>query len=97
MGRRETLISNSILHAIFQDRDDDKKTLLRRILAFFSIFQLTLSRYKAGLFRKLRTEAWQIDEEEYTEWYKGSGEQAALKAVGDLGYSGSVGLLLIRL
>jgi len=90
MGRRDTLISNSILHAIFKDRCDDKKTLLGRILAFFFIFQLTLFRYKAGLFRKLRTEIWQIDEEEYTESFKGSGKQAALKAIGDLGYSGSV-------
>lgn len=95
MGRRQTLISSSILKAIFLDRSDDNKTLLGRILAFFSIFQLTLSRYKADLFRKLRTEVWQIDDNEYIESFKGSGKKAVLKAVGDLGYSGSVNLLLI--
>ena len=90
MGYRDTLISNSILQAIFQDRTDDKKTFLGRVLAFFSAFQLTLSRYRAALFQRLRTEVWKIDENEYTESFKGRGRKDALKAVGDLGYSGSV-------
>lgn len=90
MGRRDTLISNSILEAIFKDKTDDKKTLLARIFAFFSVFQLTLSRYRDELFRRLRNEVWKIDEKEYTESFQGHGEKDALKAVGDLGYSGSV-------
>lgn len=90
MGCRDTLISDSILQAIFQDKSDDKKTILGRIFAFLSIFRLTLSRYRDELFRKLRNEVWKIDEKEYTESFKPHGLKDTLKSVGDLGYSGSV-------
>ncbi|KAF2017363.1 SAICAR synthase-like protein [Aaosphaeria arxii CBS 175.79] len=93
MGRRQRLISTSILRAIFRTKTKDTKNpgLLARILAFFSIFQLTLSRYREELFKKLRNETWQIDEEEYTESFRSPshGKRTDLVAVGDLGYSGS--------
>ncbi|KAF2465984.1 SAICAR synthase-like protein [Lindgomyces ingoldianus] len=94
MGRRQRLISTSILRAIFKSNSQDsnkKRGLLERILAFFSVFQLTLSRYRAELFQKLRNEIWRIDEEEYTESFRSPGKSRRpdLVAVGDLGYSGS--------
>jgi hypothetical protein len=90
MGRRDALISKSILRAIFDDSKDDNQPLLARILAFFALFQLVLSRYRDDLFRELRTEIWQVDEADYRESFRRRDKKARLKPVGDLGYSGSV-------
>lgn len=97
MGRRDRLISTSILRAIFrsssaQDNDDPRPGVFARILAFFSLFSLSLARYRASLFKKLRNETWEIEEEEYTESFRSPSrsQQTDLVAVGDLGYSGSV-------
>jgi hypothetical protein len=99
MGRRDRLISSSILRAIFrtgskQDDDDAEARpgLLARIIAFFAIFSLSLSRYRGRLFKKLRNETWQIEEEEYTESFRSpsKNKRTDLVAIGDLGYSGSV-------
>lgn len=97
MGRRDRLISTSILRAIFgtgspQNDEDARPGLLARILAFFAFFNLTLARYRAGVFRKLRNELWGIEEEEYTESFRSpsKNKRTDLIAVGDLGYSGSV-------
>lgn len=96
MGRRQRLISTSILRAIFSPKKaygtDDRPSLWARILAFFAVFNLTLARYRASLFRRLRNEIWAIDEEEYTESFRSTSrkKRTDLVAVGDLGYSGSV-------
>lgn len=97
MGRRQRLISTSILRAIFVTKpvssdEPANAGLLARILAFFSIFQLTLARYRDQIFKKLRNESWQIEEEEYTESFRSQSKykRTDLRSVGDLGYSGSV-------
>lgn len=97
MGRRQRLVSASILRAIFNSEpasndDTAHPALLARILAFFSIFQLTLARYRDQVFKKLRNETWSIEEEEYAESFRSpsKGKRTDLKSVGDLGYSGSV-------
>lgn len=97
MGRRQRLISTSILRAIFvtkpvNNEEDAQPSLFARILAFFSFFQLSLARYRVRIFKKLRNESWQIDEDEYTESFRSptKGKRTDLKSVGDLGYSGSV-------
>ncbi|KZM19188.1 uncharacterized protein EKO05_0006424 [Ascochyta rabiei] len=96
MGRRQRLISTSILRAIFVTKpvSDDHTAhpgLLARILAFLSIFQLTLARYCDQVFNRLRNETWGIEEEEYKESFRSpsKGKRTDLKPVGDLGYSGS--------
>lgn len=63
-----------------------------RILAFFAVFNLTLARYRASLFKRLRNEIWGIDEDGYTESFRSTSrkKRTDLVAVGDLGYSGSV-------
>ncbi|OCK85441.1 SAICAR synthase-like protein [Lepidopterella palustris CBS 459.81] len=95
MGWRQRYISKSILIAIFHSPDNPSNkppSLLACILAFFSTFQLTLSRYKAALFKKLRNDVWKIDEDEYKESFR-SGKRkngsGGLISKGDLGYSGS--------
>jgi hypothetical protein len=90
MGYRDNLISKSILHAIFRDRKTSKRTTLGRILAFFTFFQLHLVRYKDEIFKRLRDEIWEMDEDEYRESFRSQDKKGKLKAVGDLGYSGSV-------
>jgi hypothetical protein len=99
MGRRQRLISTSILRAIFSTKTEEGKKsngILARIFAFFSVFSLTLARYHAQLFKKLRNEIWGIDEDEYTESFRSPshGKRTDLIAVGDLGYSGSVNAAL---
>jgi hypothetical protein len=94
MGRRDDLISKSILHAIFRDREPRKRTLLGRIFSFLTVFQLHLARYKDELFTRLRNEIWEMDEAEYRESFRGQDRTGKLKSVGDLGYSGSVWTLL---
>ena len=97
MGRRQRLISTSILRAIFRTNSrKDKPSLLARILAFFSVFQLTLARYREAVFKKLRNDIWGIEEEGYTESFRSpsGGKRTDLNAIGDLGYSGSVCYLM---
>ncbi|KAJ8107334.1 hypothetical protein OPT61_g8939 [Boeremia exigua] len=96
MGRRQRLISTSILRAIFVTKpvsndESAQPGLLARIFAFFSFFQLTLARYRDDIFKKLRNESWQVDEAEYAESFRSpsKGKRTDLKSVGDLGYSGS--------
>jgi hypothetical protein len=93
MGRRDNLISKSILRAVFGDHTHDKKTIIGRILAFFSIFQITLSRYAEDIFKELRTELWKLNEDEYRESFRPPDKKGKLESIGDLGYSGSVSLL----
>jgi hypothetical protein len=96
MGRRQRLISTSILRAIFRSKpsnDPDKRPgLLARIIAFFSVFSLALSRYRASVFKHLRNKIWDIEEDEYTESFRSpsKGKRTDLVSMGDLGYSGSV-------
>ncbi|KAI8934817.1 hypothetical protein NX059_008498 [Plenodomus lindquistii] len=96
MGRRDRLISTSILRAIFrsQSEQDDEEThlgIFARIWAFFAIFSLPLARYRSSLFKNLRNDVWVIEEEGYTESFRSpsKNKRTDLVAIGDLGYSGS--------
>jgi hypothetical protein len=97
MGRRDRLISASILRAIFRSdspRKDESARLglFARIYAFFALFSLALARYRASLFKKLRNDIWEIEEEGYTESFRSpsKSKRTDLIPIGDLGYSGSV-------
>ena len=97
MGRRQYLISKSILNATFhfsEKPSDRPPTILACILAFLSLFYLALPRYKAELFKRLRNEVWGIDEDEYRESFRSASKREWLVAVGDLEYSGSVSLFI---
>ncbi|KAL0260346.1 hypothetical protein SLS55_004032 [Diplodia seriata] len=97
MGLRANRISRSILRAIFDPQNSSdadataaRPSLLARILAFFALFQLVLTRFRAADFRKLRKDIWQLDGDEYRESFRLADRRGgALKSVGDLGYSGS--------
>ena len=70
MGRRDTLISKSILRALFHEPEQDKRTLIARILAFFALLELRLQRYKAAIFKDLRSSTWELNEDEYIESFR---------------------------
>lgn len=90
MGRRDTLISRSILDAIFQDRHSEDSSFLSRVFGFFTLFNIALSRYERELFKSLRVRDWEFDEDEYRESFRSADKKGKLNPVGDLGYSGSV-------
>jgi hypothetical protein len=64
---------------------------LTRILAFFRIFSITLSRFHGDIFQRLRGQIWKIDEKSYRTSFREDSKDG-LKPAGDLGYSGSVRL-----
>jgi len=99
MGNRVSAIDSSILDAILHDPPPaPKRSLLAKILTFFSFFQLALARFKVPLFRELREQVWGLDEDEYNQSFGAKerqqheehGKGEGLKPIGDLGYSGSV-------
>lgn len=87
---RQRQISRSILRAIFDDTIADTRSILAHILAFFALFQLLLTRFRHATFKKLREDVWGIDDDEYRESFQAAHQRGELKAVGNLGYSGSV-------
>lgn len=86
MKIRSSRISSSISKALLPKRT--KKSLLKIILSFFSLFKLVLSRYRHIDFVALRKEVWKLDEEEYISSFLND-EHKELVPIGDLGYSGS--------
>ena len=88
MGRRDKKISRSIVFAILQgDEADQKFRLWRSIRTFFALHGLVLTKLRPDLFRKLRTQTWEISDDEYRSSFKYSD---FLAGKGDMGYSGSV-------
>ncbi|KAL4897964.1 SAICAR synthase-like protein [Aspergillus ambiguus] len=89
MGRRQSALSRSIQRALFRNPDAFRKTLIGRILAFFSLFYIKLIRYSHETFRKLRNEVWKIDEAEYRSCFRSEDRTLPLNPMGDMGFSGS--------
>jgi hypothetical protein len=85
MGRGEN-VSKAILDAIYKEEKGQKSGVLARILYFFSIIRITLARYDAATFQKLRNVVWKFEENKY----RASFDSKTLNSAGDLGYSGSV-------
>ncbi|RAK77606.1 phosphatidylinositol phosphate kinase family protein [Aspergillus fijiensis CBS 313.89] len=87
---RHAALSKSIQRAIFRDPASFRKTVVGRFLAFFTILYIKLIRYGHVQFQKLRSEVWQIDEEEYKASFRNDSKKTVpLKPMGDLGLSGS--------
>ncbi|PWY71688.1 SAICAR synthase-like protein [Aspergillus heteromorphus CBS 117.55] len=87
--RRQTALSKSIQLALFRDPATFRKTLIGRILAFFTLFYIKLFRYRSTLFQTLRDGVWEIDEAEYKASFRNENKTVPLKLIGDLGMSGS--------
>ena len=100
MGRQEK-IARSVVRAITNGSGMEKRSQrpLKWILAlfslFFSLYQLALQKIRPADFANLRRKHWQLDDDEYTSSFQaaegGSAKQEeTLKAIGDMGFSGSV-------
>lgn len=87
MGRRRQAdISRSIHRALLREPEHERKTsLLSGLIAFFAIWKIRLVRISAELFRELRNNVWEINENDYRASFLDP-----IQPVGDLGFSGSV-------
>ncbi len=91
-SHRDKRISRSIVYAILSDDEADKRfRIWRPLRTFFRLYGLVLTRQRPELFRKLRTETWNLPEDEYRSSFK---DADSLMPEGDMGYSGSVRCLL---
>ncbi|KAK5054515.1 hypothetical protein LTR84_001406 [Exophiala bonariae] len=89
MGRRQTQISRSIVTAIHGEEPKPKNAInriIRSIRTFFYIYGLILVKYRPELFQKLRDNVWNIIDSEYHSSFETDHD---LRAMGDMGYSGS--------
>jgi len=101
MGRKER-IARSIAKAITHHNDLKKKKTSRNPLAwilawfsaFFSLHQLLLAKIRAADFANLRRNHWKVTDDDYADSFQPSASESdkpeeALKAIGDMGFSGS--------
>ncbi|KPI39627.1 uncharacterized protein AB675_3356 [Cyphellophora attinorum] len=87
---RNDAISRSIVAAVLKTPPRERLSLIKRVLivlsAFFTLFQLRLTRIKDDVFERLRTKSWEMDDEAYRSSFSGD---EPLETKGDMGYSGS--------
>ncbi|KAJ5224015.1 hypothetical protein N7468_008557 [Penicillium chermesinum] len=88
-SRRQSSLVKSISKGVSRDPDRFKKTCWGQLVAFFTINGIKLIRYEPKLFNTLRHEAWELNEDDYQASFRPTNGQPPLKAMGDLGYSGS--------
>ena len=94
MDRKEK-IARSIVRAIVKSGADKRSSsLLALVLALFSTFislyQLVLRKVRPADFANLRRKHWDISDDDYVQSFQAGEEEQALKAIGDMGFSGSV-------
>jgi len=92
---RQDRVARSIVYAIlFADDSSPPKagSLLSRILAvvtaFFTLFQLNLTRVRSDLFSTLRSTSWSLPDDTYLSSFEGSPSDV-LNSTEDMGFSGS--------
>ncbi|KAK0711993.1 hypothetical protein B0H67DRAFT_647320 [Lasiosphaeris hirsuta] len=97
MGRQE-YIARSVVRAITRANGIEKRSasplawLLAIFAAFFSLYELTLRKIRPADFANLRRKHWQVGDNDYINSFQpgeGGKEEVALKAIGDMGFSGS--------
>ena len=104
MGRQEKIaqsIARAITHVAKQG--PDARGLLAAIIAlfstFFSLYQLSLEKYRNADFAHLRRDCWGVDDNSYTDSFRrseGQQKEDALVPIGDMGFSGSVSVTFDR-
>ncbi|KAK4099022.1 SAICAR synthase-like protein [Parathielavia hyrcaniae] len=97
MGRQEK-IARSVVHTIVKTNGANKRSigplgvLLALFSAVFSLYQLALRKVRPADFANLRRKYWDVSDDDYTASFRtGEGKAGAesLKAIGDMGFSGS--------
>lgn len=76
MARRQDMIARSITYSILRS-DQQQKSVLARIPAFFYVYWLIFECVREDLFKALRG-VWQVDEHEYRKSF-GLDDKAAAK------------------
>ena len=92
--RRQASLIKSIQKGLKRDPERFKKTCWGQLIAFFTVNGVKLIRYEPEKFTHLRQEVWEFSEDDYQASFRPTNGQPPLKAMGDLGYSGSVSSLL---
>ncbi|AEO69064.1 3cedcd6b-6bd5-4772-9c21-0c738baa15e2 [Thermothielavioides terrestris] len=97
MGRQQK-IARSIVRAIAEPSANQKRpgnalaVILALLSAFFSLYQLVLRRISPEDFSNVRRRHWNVSDDDYIKSFQpreGRQREEALKAVGDMGFSGS--------
>lgn len=96
MGRIEA-IARSIVLLMIEGAKKRSRSPIAWILAListiFSFYQLPLHKHRPQVFQDLRQKHWDLDEDDYVASFRaedGQKPEEALKAMGDMGFSGSV-------
>ena len=94
MAKLQDAVIAAILAAVLES--PSHLSILSRIYIFFSLIRIPLQRFQDEQFKRLRKEAWAIDEEEYRRSFQAKDERgrSSLHALSELGYSGSVSMFL---
>lgn len=92
MNKRQKSVNKAIIIAIDRDYGPAKISALTRFWVFWHLFHTRLVRYGTEFLGDVRADTWKIDPEEYKKSFQshGKSQDALLKPIGDLGYSGSV-------
>jgi hypothetical protein len=99
MGRQEK-IARSVVRAIIKPSETKKPSssplalILALFSTFFSFYQLLLRKVRPADFSNLRRNHWDISDDAYVQSFGAEDDRAgeeSLKAIGDMGFSGSVG------
>jgi len=100
MSRKEK-IARSVVRAITKTNGLDRRPsnpvalILALFSTFFSLYQLILRKIRPADFASLRRQHWDVNDDDYVQSFIAHGDNggdAPLKAIGDMGFSGSVSL-----
>jgi hypothetical protein len=101
MGRQEK-IARSVVRAITKSSETRTRSssplalILALFSTFFSLYQLLLRKVRPADFSNLRRNYWDVSDDTYVQSFEaeddraGSAGEESLKAIGDMGFSGSV-------
>lgn len=96
MGRQEA-IARSVVRAVKNGGQRKSRSPIAWILAllsaFFSFYQLPLRKVRPETFTGLRRKQWALEDDDYVASFRPAEcerDEQALKAIGDMGFSGSV-------
>ena len=90
MTKLQDTVIDTIIQAIL--KEPIKLSILHRVFIFFALIRIPLQRFRKDIFKKLRHEAWAIDEDGYRRSFEVQNEEgrSSLHSLSELGYSGSV-------
>lgn len=96
MGRQEAIARSIVLALISSTRKRSRSAwawIIALFSAFFSLYQLRFEKVRPTDFANLRRNHWDVTDEAYLDSFlpaEGKKPEDSLKAIGDMGFSGSV-------